>query len=112
MRRRTHFAAPFVLVIAAGCPGPTYRNPPPPRQIPVEECRAITEGAACKGMRDADGADAHYCSIEATDTKCGLQGYECRATEANAYAWKAVTMTEGCPATPTEPAAAPTGTSG
>lgn len=101
MRRRTVFAAPFVLVVAGCGGGRTYRNPPPPRQIPVEECRAITEGAACQGTRGADEQrDAHYCSVEPTDPKCGLQGYQCTYQDGGTYVWKAVTLTEGCSATP------------
>jgi hypothetical protein len=103
MRRRTVFAAPFVIV-AAGCGGRTYVNPPPPRSIPIEECRALTEGAPCKATRDPNGQrDASYCSIEAENPKCGLQGYSCNIGPDDAYVWHPVILTSNeCPAPPVE----------
>lgn len=114
MRRRTVFAAPFVLVVAGCGGGRTYRNPPPPREIPVEECRAIIEGSTCTRDRDAEGIrDDSYCSVKAENPKCGLQGYSCEYQDGGTYAWKAVALTSNeCQATPDGTATPPEGSSG
>jgi len=101
MRRRTTFAIPFVMIVATGCPGPVRTNPPPPRHVSAEECRALKEGNLCQGVRDGnEQVDPHYCSVESTTPTCGLQGYECTAGANNTYAWKADTK-EACPVAPT-----------
>lgn len=57
--RRLAFAAPFVLVIAAGCP---KGNPS------TKECAEIREDSPCE-------ADQH-CATE--NHSCGVNGFTCR----------------------------------
>ncbi len=82
--RRVSFAAPFVMVVGtlAGCGGPktseaVHANPPPPeikpgsesppKQLTVEECKAITRGTACEPEQRCEIASG-----------CGLNGWQCR----------------------------------
>jgi hypothetical protein len=79
--RRIAFAAPFVLVVAAGCP----KGKPTPK-----ECAEIREHSACEAGQ----------SCETDNHSCGLNGFTCRDGE-----WHAL-MTYCNPAAP-QPAEPP-----
>ncbi|HEY4176457.1 MAG TPA: hypothetical protein VGM90_06485 [Kofleriaceae bacterium] len=87
--RRTNFAAPFVMVVAAGCGGgshePIHANPPggnpPEPRMSADQCRAQSEGAPCDGAFTS-------CSIQSEDG-CGLQGYECIKADDGKQTWHA-----------------------
>ena len=83
-QRRVSFAAPFVMVVGtlAGCGGAkkteqlTHNPPQPetqrgpegtPKQLSVEECKAVERDTACEPEQ--------RCEIA---TGCGLNGWKCR----------------------------------
>lgn len=80
-QRRLIFAAPFVLVVATGCP----KGKPSPK-----ECAEIREGSDCEAGQ----------SCETENHSCGVNGYTCRDGK-----WHAL-MTYCNPPGP-EPAPAP-----
>ncbi|HEY4055535.1 MAG TPA: hypothetical protein VGM39_02965 [Kofleriaceae bacterium] len=105
--RRTNFAAPFVMVVAAGAAGvvgaacgkshnePIHTNPPggnpPEPRMSAAECRAQSDGAPCDGQFTS-------CSIQSEDG-CGLQGFECIKADDGKQTWHA--YKNDCP--PPEP---------
>jgi len=92
IKRKTSFAAPFVLVAAsaaAGCGGghkaeAPHENPPGPERRSPDECAKLQAGAACH--QDHDGA----CSVP-NETGCGIIGWDC-SDEGGKAAWKAQTI--------------------
>lgn len=93
--RRTNFAAPFVMVVAAGAAGaagcgkshsePIHANPPggnpPEPRMSADECRAQSDGAPCDGKYTS-------CSVQSEDG-CGVQGYECIQADDGKMTWHA-----------------------
>ena len=72
MRKRTQFAAPFVMVVATACSGgsarPPHKNPPPPKDPTAVACDQHKEGDACQ--------TGYSCQIEAKGG-CGPSGFTC-----------------------------------
>lgn len=70
MRRRTRFAASFVLVVTGtACKSESSRtsNPPGREARTKEQCEALKEGTPCTAGDRCD-----------VDNGCGLNGFECR----------------------------------
>lgn len=100
--RRTHFATPFVLVAVAGCPKSTHSNPPgpaanppPPKLMSIDDCKAVQVGATCS-------YEYGECSIGPEDIHCGLQGYDCKETAPGTFTWTETKL--ACPPAAAEPA--------